>query len=113
MKLADQECSSYESNNHRLTRTEAEELIREIPQWVWEEERIEREFQLGDFRKAVEFVNKVADIAEKQDHHPDILIRYNKVTLTLSTHKVGGLSPKDFILAAKIDLLMRQAGNSC
>ncbi len=60
----------------------------------------------------MEFVNKVADIAEKQDHHPDILIKYNKVTLILSTRKVGGLSSKDFIQAAKIDLMMRRADNS-
>ncbi len=112
MKLADQECSSYESNNRPLARVEAEELKREVPQWVLKDKTLEREFQLKDFRKAMEFVNKVADIAEKQDHHPDILIRYNKVTLTLSTHQVGGLSPKDFILAAKIDLLMWQADNS-
>ncbi len=112
MKLADQECTSYESNNRPLTRTEAEDLLDETPQWALKWKTIEREFQFKDFRKAMEFVNKVADIAEKQDHHPDILIKYNKVTLILSTHKVGGLSSKDFIVAAKIDLMMRRADNS-
>ncbi len=112
MKLSDLEHSSFEPNLRSLKRTEAEELMREVPQWTLKDEAIEREFQLKDFRKAMEFVNQVADIAEKQDHHPDILIRYNKVTLTLSTHKVRGLSPKDFILATKIDLMMRQADNS-
>ncbi len=104
MKLADQDFSSYELDNRPLPKAEAEELLHETPEWTLKDKTIEREFQFKDFRKAMEFVNKVADIAEKEDHHPDILIRYNKVTLILSTHKVGGLSKKDFILAAKINL---------
>lgn len=52
------------------------------------------------------FVNRVAAVAEEQRHHPDIRISYNKVRLTLSTHKIGGLSRNDFILAAKIDRLI-------
>ncbi len=111
MRLADQECSSYELNNHPLPRAKAEELLRETPRWALKDKTIEREFQFKDFRKAMEFVNKVAEIAQQQDHHPDILIRYNRVTLTLSTHRVGGLSPKDFVLAAKIDLAIQQVDN--
>jgi len=112
MKLADQQCSSYELDSPPLPRTVAEEFLRQVPQWALKDKTIEREFQFKDFRQAMEFVNKVADIVRKQDHHPDILIMYNKVTLTLSTHKVGGLSPKDFILAAKIDLVIQQADNT-
>lgn len=113
MKLSDQQCSSYELDSRPLPRTAAEEFLCEVPQWALKDKTIEREFQFKDFRQAMEFVNRVADIAEQQDHHPDILITYNKVTLTFSTHKVGGLSPKDFILAAKIDLVIQQTGNSC
>lgn len=65
----------------------------------------QREFRFKDFGKAMEFVNEVAEVAEEQDHHPDICVFYNKVNLTLSTHKIGGLSRNDFILAAKIDEL--------
>ena len=63
-------------------------------------ETIQRTYQFSDFVKAMGFVGKVADAAEKNQHHPDILIRYNKVTLTLSTHDAGGITMKDFDLAA-------------
>ncbi len=71
---------------------------------------IKREFRFKDFRQAMEFVNSVAAIANEQDHHPDIFISYNKVQLTLSTHKIGGLSLNDFIVAAKIDLAADRHG---
>ena len=88
-----------------MPRMEAVELAREIPLWVLEETSLQREFRFMGFRQAMEFVNKVAEIADRQDHHPDIFISYNKVILTLSTHKIGGLSAKDFLLAAAIDPL--------
>lgn len=66
-------------------------------------DRIHKQFKFGDFKQAVEFVNKVAGIAENEGHHPDIAIRYSKVEITLWTHAIGGLSENDFILAAKID----------
>lgn len=64
-----------------------------------------REFVFSDFAGAMAFVNRVAQIAEQNDHHPDIQIRWNKVTLTLSTHTSGGLTEKDFRLAGAIDSL--------
>ena len=67
---------------------------------------IERQFRFKDFREAIAFVNKVADLAESEGHHPDIFISWNKVRLTLTTHKIGGLSRNDFVLAAKIDELL-------
>jgi 4a-hydroxytetrahydrobiopterin dehydratase len=88
-----------------MPRMEAVELAREIPLWALKETSLERVFRFTGFRQAMEFVNKVAEIADKQDHHPDIFISYNKVLLTLSTHKIGGLSAKDFLLAAAIDPL--------
>ena len=66
---------------------------------------IQRTFQFPDFKAAMAFVNKVADAAEAAQHHPDILIRYNKVTFTLSTHDAAGITPKDFALAKTIDSL--------
>lgn len=67
---------------------------------------IRRVFKFEDFKKAMEFVNKVADLANSEDHHPDIKIVYNKVNLDLFTHSVGGLSENDFIMAAKINKLL-------
>ena len=82
---------------------EAQELAREVPRWRLTEKLIERDFAFKDFREAVDFVNNVADIADAQGHHPDITISYNKVRLTLTTHKIRGLSRNDFIVAAMID----------
>ena len=87
-----------------LSDVEVTRLLSEVPQWAFKDRAIEREFKFSDFREAMEFVNKVAALAESEDHHPDICISYNKVRLTLSTHKVGGLSRKDFFLGAKINI---------
>jgi len=67
--------------------------------------KIRRQFKFKNFREAMNFVNQVAEIAEKEDHHPDIYIFYNKIQLDLFTHAVGGLSENDFIMAAKINAL--------
>jgi len=67
--------------------------------------QIVREFSFDDYKSTVEFVNKVARLAEAENHHPDICFSYRKVKITLSTHEVGGLSEKDFIMANKIDSL--------
>jgi 4a-hydroxytetrahydrobiopterin dehydratase len=100
---AEQKPEPFPVGTAPLSKEEAEKLAKEIPQWTLKEREIEREFKFKDFREAVHFVNKVSAIAEEEDHHPDIHILYNKVRLVLSTHKIGGLSKKDFSLAAKID----------
>lgn len=66
---------------------------------------ISQEFKFKDFKEAMQFVNKVADIAEEQGHHPDIYIYYNKVALKLTTHAIKGLSPNDFIIASKVEVV--------
>lgn len=74
--------------------------------WELEGEAIAREWKLADFATAIAFVNSVADVAEAQNHHPDILIHgWNKVRLELSTHSEGGLTRADFELAGRIDAL--------
>src|SRR3989338_4102342 len=65
--------------------------------------KIQREFAFKNFKEAMAFVNKIAEIAESEGHHPDITIHYNKVLIELSTHAIGGLSENDFIVAAKIE----------
>lgn len=108
MKLTEQTARPIVKGTVPLTQKEAEELVREIPLWSLGIHAIEREFRFRNFREAMEFVNQVAALANEQDHHPDIFISYGKVQLTLSTHKIGGLSLNDFIVAAKIDLLADQ-----
>ncbi len=105
MKLAEQTCKPIQAGTLPLLRKEAEALQLMTPLWALGDKEIIREFRFKDFRQAMDFVNKVAATANEQDHHPDIFISYNKVKLTFSTHKIGGLSMNDFIMAAKIDLM--------
>ena len=77
-----------------------------VPDWTLESAAIARDFDFKDFRASLAFVESVADIAEEQDHHPDIVISYSRVRLFLSTHTVGGLTEKDFALASAIDRLL-------
>ena len=87
---------------------EARQFLAGAPQWSLRENgtRLSRRFEFRDFLQAMEFVNRVARIAEEEGHHPDIAIHWNKVDLLLWTHKIGGLHENDFILAAKIDRLL-------
>lgn len=88
-----------------MSQEQARELAQEVPLWILRENAVEREFKFADFRRALDFVNRVAYVAEEEGHHPDIFISYRLVRLTLFTHKIGGLTQNDFILAAKIDRL--------
>ena len=74
-----------------------------VPRWQRRGKTIRRELVFPDFVAAMKFVNAVARAAEKAQHHPDIDIRWNRVTLTLSTHDAGGLTANDFALAAILD----------
>jgi 4a-hydroxytetrahydrobiopterin dehydratase len=105
MRLSEENCKPPKVGDLPLPPEEAKRLITGIPQWKLAEKTIQREFSFKDFRQSMAFANQVADLAEEQNHHPDILVSYSRVKLILSTHKVGGLSRNDFILAAKIDLL--------
>ena len=74
-----------------------------VPGWARVGRAIARTYRFGDFRGALAFVNRVGELAERQQHHPDIDIRYNEVTLSVWTHDAGGLTERDFRLAAAID----------
>ena len=80
--------------------------LRSAKGWKRNDSKIYRTFILKDFACAMGFVQSVALLAEKMDHHPDIDIRWNKVTLVLSTHSEGGLTEKDFFLAVQINSLL-------
>lgn len=69
------------------------------------DKKISREYSFVNFRHTMDFVNKVAGLADEEDHHPDMLVSYGKVVIELTTHAIGGLSENDFILAYKIDRL--------
>ena len=89
----------------KSTAAQIKTALTTVPDWKKQGPVISRLYQFKDFPAAVKFVNAVARIAEKANHHPDIDIRWNKVTLTLTTHDQGGLTDKDFQLAQKFDRL--------
>ena len=108
--LAAKQCLPCRAGGTPLTEEEAARYREAVPAWSLSEKatRLTRRFEFRDFAEAVEFVNRVAQIAEAQGHHPDIAIHWNKVELVLWTHKIGGLHENDFILAAKIDRLLEE-----
>lgn len=92
----------------KLTSEQIKAALPKVKNWTKRGASIGRTYEFKDFNGAMSFVNKVAEAAEAANHHPDIDIRWNKVTLTLATHSEGGLTQKDFELAKKIDALMKK-----
>jgi len=92
----------------KLTQEQIDAQLAEFSDWSQSGEALQRTFRFDDFKQAMQFVDKVATQAERMKHHPDIMIRYNKVTLTLSTHDVGGISSNDFKFAAATDKLVAE-----
>lgn len=87
----------------KLNLAQIKTALAATPEWKKKGNTIKRLYQFKDFPAGIKFVNAVARLAEKAWHHPDIDIRWNKVTLTLTTHDAGGLTKKDFALAKKFD----------
>jgi len=85
-----------------LSENEITENLGSLEGWGQERNQIVKQFKFKNFIQSIGFVSKVAMLAERVDHHPDILIQYSKVTITLSTHSEGGLTDKDFNLASEI-----------
>jgi len=86
-----------------LTADQIDQRLAGVPDWRREGERIVKDFTFHDFAQALAFVNRIADPAEAMNHHPDVTIHWNEVTLTLWTHASGGLTEKDFDLAQAIE----------
>ena len=94
-----------------MERLDAEEIMKRlesIEAWTLSGDSLQSTYTFDDFLGAMSFVNQVASLAESAAHHPDMLIRWNKVTLTLTTHDAGGLTELDFNLAASIDAAVRR-----
>ena len=106
--LTSKKCMPCEGGVPALTPEQVSQLIEETPQWFADDSAttIARTFELADFQSAVVFLNTIAKLAEQEGHHPNMHIHnYNKVTVSLTTHAISGLSENDFIVAAKIDTL--------
>ena len=116
--LLKKHCVPCEGGMPPLSAEKISEYLKQVPEWRLNEvavsrgdkhQQISRDFKFSDFAEAMKFVNQVAELAESEGHHPDVIIHWNKVRLDLWTHAINGLFDNDFILAAKIDNLAKVA----
>ena len=105
-ELARKHCEACSGDTPALKAEEVFRLHQQVPDWdVTSGRKLVRRFEFEDFLEAMDFVNRVARLAEEEGHHPNITIDYKRVTFTIWTHAIDDLSESDFILAAKIDEL--------
>lgn len=106
MDLAQKKCSACAQGVAPIKGAALQTLYKQLPPgWkIVDEHHLEREYTFKNFKEALAFVNRVGAIAEEEGHHPDIFLAWGKVKITLYTHKIGGLSESDFILAAKCNV---------
>ena len=104
-ELAKGNCIPCKGGVPPLKGDELEDLLEKLGNsWkIIKEHHLEKEYLFGNFREALDFTNKVGEMAENQGHHPDIFLAWGKVRLTIWTHKIDGLTESDFIFAAKAD----------
>ena len=109
-ELKTKKCQPCEGGVPPVSRKEADRLLKDLPGWELTEgaKRIRREWTVKHFMAAIDFFNRVAELAEDEGHHPALLTEYGKVTVTWWTHKIGGLHRNDFICAAKTDALFEK-----
>lgn len=107
--LTQEKCSACSKDSKPVTQEEIAELKPQIPQWEIEEvegeSRLTRTYNFDNFKQALDFTNKVGEIAEEEGHHPALLTEWGKVTVNWWTHAISGLHRNDFIMAAKTDKL--------
>ncbi len=104
-ELAGKECIPCKKGGTALGESESNVLLDKLGNgWrVVDNHHLEKEYEFADFRQALDFTNRVGELAETQGHHPDIYLAWGRVRLTIWTHKIDGLTESDFILAAKAD----------
>ena len=103
--LAQKKCRPCEGGVSPLRTQEIELLLSQLPGWQLRNGAITKSYDFKNYYQTMTFVNAVAWIAHREDHHPDLAVGYNKCTVDYSTHAIGGLSENDFICAAKVDAL--------
>ncbi|MCH7547349.1 MAG: 4a-hydroxytetrahydrobiopterin dehydratase [Planctomycetes bacterium] len=110
-ELAKKECVPCKGGTPPLPPEKVQALLGELDEWTVQQEfHLTRSFDFPDFAMALEFVNRVGEIAEQQQHHPDIYLAWGKVRVEVWTHKIRGLTESDFILAARVDAALPKSG---
>ena len=112
MALRDRKCVPCEGGTKPLSKAATKRLLAELSGWTEQRKKLRKALKFADFREAMAFLNRVAEIAEQEGHHPDFCVHYDRVDFTIWTHAIGGLSENDFILAAKIDGISRSRRSS-
>ncbi len=107
-ELAFEHCRPLRGNQHALDSAQATALLAGLPGWqIAETGVLQKEFAFASYAATLLFVNTIAGLAERENHHPDLEVNYGRVKVSYSTHDVGGLSRNDFVCAAKIEALAR------
>ena len=113
-ELAKGECVPCRGGVPTLTAAEIEALLREVPSWRVAEvegiKRLSREFKTDDFAAAMDLAVRIGELAEREQHHPDLHVAWGRLRVEVWTHKIRGLHRNDFILAAKVDAIAAEAG---
>jgi len=105
-RLAQQECIQCRQGDRVLSAEKTNKLLAILPHWeLVENHSIQRKWEFTNFTETMQFINAIAEIAENNDHHPDVSFGYNYCTVLYSTHAINGLSEGDFICAAQIELI--------
>lgn len=105
--LSNKNCKPCEGGIPPLTPEEAKNLLKELDGWSLNDTHISKNFEFKNYYQVLAFVNAVAWMTHREDHHPDMAVSYNKCRVEYSTHAIGGLSENDFICAAKVDALFK------
>lgn len=105
--LASKTCKPCEGGVPPLTQDEAAKLLKQLNGWVQYERIIGKTYEFKNYYQTIAFVNGVAWISHREDHHPELTVGYNKCHVEYTTHAIGGLSDNDFICAAKVDALFK------
>lgn len=108
--LAKKQCVPCQGGTPPLSKQETDKLLGELDGWeIRKAHHLCKDYDLPDFKSALDLVNRIGDVAEAEGHHPDVFLSYGKVGIELWTHKIDGLTESDFIMAAKIDQFANQA----
>lgn len=105
--LAARRCRTLPAGTPAFTRAQIDALLKEVPGWSFSDGAIGKAWSFANFHETMAFLNAVAWVAHREDHHPDIALQYNRCTVRFNTHSIGGVSENDFICAAKIESLSR------